>query len=154
IPRVSWRDLAATLGPVLLLSAAVIALAQHFVRPAPPHELTISTGPEGSNFQGMAQKYQKILARNGITLKILTSQGSQENLTRLATPDSDVDVAFVQSGVTIDADTSELVSLGSVFYAPLTMFYRAPQPIERLSQLQGQPIAIGHAGSGTRFIAL
>ena len=48
IPRISWRDLAATLGPVLILSVLAIVAALHFVRPAPPHTLTISSGPNGS----------------------------------------------------------------------------------------------------------
>ena len=154
MPRISWRDLAVSLGPVLLISAAVIVLALHFVRPAPPSSLTISTGPEGSSFQGIALKYQKFLAAKGITLKILPSQGSPENLTRLADPNMDVDVGFVQGGITTTADTSDLVSLGSVFYAPLTVFYRSPQPIERLSQLQGKRITIGPEGSGTHDLAL
>ncbi|MGH8742653.1 MAG: TAXI family TRAP transporter solute-binding subunit, partial [Burkholderiales bacterium] len=47
-----------------------------------------------------------------------------------------------------------LVSLGSVFYVPLAIFYRSAEPLERLSQLKGRRIAIGPEGSGTRFLAL
>ena len=154
IPRISWRDLAATLGPVLLLSIAAILLALHFVRPAPPHTLTISSGPDGSTFRTVAEKYQKILARSGVKLVIKPSKGSEENLEHLIDADSDVDVGFVQGGVTADGDSSDLVSLGSVFYEPLTIFYRSPKPLQRLSELQGKRIAIGSAGSGTRFLAL
>jgi hypothetical protein len=46
------------------------------------------------------------------------------------------------------------VSLGSVSYEPLSIFYRSPKPIERLSQLRGQRIAIGPEGSGVRVLAL
>ena len=154
IPRISWRDLAATLGPVLLLSIAAILLALHFVRPAPPHTLTISSGPDGSTFRTVAEKYQKILARSGVKLVIKPSKGSEENLEHLIDADSDVDVGFVQGGVTADGDSSDLISLGSVFYEPLTIFYRSPKPLQRLSELQGKRIAIGSAGSGTRFLAL
>ena len=154
IPRISWRDLAATLGPVLLLSVAAILLALHFVRPAPPHTLTISSGPDGSTFRTVAEKYQKILARSGVKLVIKPSKGSEENLEHLIDADSDVDVGFVQGGVTVDGDSNDLISLGSVFYEPLTIFYRSPKPLQRLSELQGKRIAIGSAGSGTRFLAL
>ena len=154
IPRISWRDLAATLGPVLLLSVAAILLALHFVRPAPPHTLTISSGPDGSTFRTVAEKYQKILARSGVKLVIKPSKGSEENLEHLIDADSDVDVGFVQGGVTVDGDSSDLISLGSLFYEPLTIFYRSPKPLQRLSELQGKRIAIGSAGSGTRFLAL
>jgi hypothetical protein len=41
-----------------------------------------------------------------------------------------------------------------MFYQPLTVFYRAPKPMQRLSELEGKRIAIGAEGSGTRFLAL
>lgn len=154
IPRISWRDLAATLGPVLLLSIAAVLLALHFVRPAPPTSLNIVSGPEGSTYRSMAEKYKVILERNGITLNILPSQGSLDNLHQLADLDSDADIGFVPSGFSTGADISNLASLGSVFYQPVTIFYHAPQAIERLSELKGKRIAIGKEGSGTRFLAL
>ena len=49
IQRISWRDLATSLGVVLLLSAVSIWIALHFVRPAPPGTITITSGPEGSS---------------------------------------------------------------------------------------------------------
>ncbi len=161
IPRISWRDLAVTLGPVLLLSALAILAALHFVRPAPPGSLTISSGPDGSKFRTVAESYRKFLANNGIKLVILPSRGSVENLQRLSDPDSGVDIALVQDGVRPDGGDSsssgegpDLVSLGSVFYEPLTVFYRGPRPLTRLSELQSKKIAIGPEGSGTRLLAL
>ena len=154
ITRVSWWALAQTLGPLLLVSAAVIFATLHFVHSAPPRTLTISTGPKGSTFETMAQGYRKILARNGIDLKIINSEGSIDNLNRLSDPKAHVDIALVQSGLSVSEDTSGLVSLGSVFYQPLTIFYRSPKPLLRLSDLRSQRIAIGPEGSGTRFLAL
>jgi hypothetical protein len=80
---ISWRDLITTLGPVLVLSIAGIWFAVRFVRPAPPDIVTMTSGPDGSMFRIAADKYRSILARNGVTLKILPSQGSLENLQRL-----------------------------------------------------------------------
>jgi TRAP-type uncharacterized transport system substrate-binding protein len=82
---ISWRDLAITLGHILLLSLAGIWFAIRFVRPAPPDSITITTGTDGSMFRIAADKYRSILVRNGITLKILPSEGSLENLKRLKT---------------------------------------------------------------------
>ena len=165
ITTISWWDLAHTLLPILLLSAAAIWLTLHFVRPAPPHSLTMSGGPPGSSFELSAERFRAILARNGIRLKILPSQGSAQNLERLLRPHSGVDIAFVQSGSAPrdhtgaapahdqDDDGQGLVSLGSMFYQPLAIFYRGPR-ITRLSQLRGQRVAIGKPGSGTRALAL
>jgi hypothetical protein len=47
-----------------------------------------------------------------------------------------------------------LVSLGSIAYQPLWVFYRSPAPINRLSELGGQRIALGAPGSGTHALAL
>ncbi|MGO9992588.1 MAG: TAXI family TRAP transporter solute-binding subunit [Steroidobacteraceae bacterium] len=154
ITAVSWKDVAETLGPILLVSAIAILVALHYVRPAPPHTLTMSSGPKGSNFQAIAERYQKILARNGIKLKIIESEGSLDNLNRLSDAKSGVDITMVQSGITGTGDSSDLVSLGSVFYQPLTIFYRSPKAVLRLSELRSQRIAIGPDGSGTRFLAL
>ena len=151
---VSWRDLAFTLGPILLLSVLAIWLALALVRPAPPDTLIFTSGPDGSNFRLTAEKYRAILARNGVKLEILRSEGSLENLRRLADRTARVDVGFVQGGVTSGANIDGLFSLGSVFNQPLTVFYRNATPIEVLSDLRGKRLAIGHEGSGTRFLSL
>ena len=154
ITVVSWWALAQTLGPFLLLAALSLWAAVHFVRSAPPHTLIMSGGPKGSTFATNAEKYRKILARNGIELKIIESEGSLENLNRLADPKSHVDIALVQSGLPANSETNDLESLGSMFYQPLTIFYRSSKPLLRLSELRSQRIAIGPEGSGTRFLAL
>ena len=153
--RVSWRDLAAALGPVILIGAIAIWAAFRFVRPAPPDKITITSGMEGSTFRTTAEKYQEILARNDVKLEILPSEGALQNLQRLRNPDVKVDIGFVQGGLPVSTENSAgLVSLGSVFYVPLAVFYRSALPIERLSQLTGQRLAIGREGSGNRVLTL
>lgn len=162
ITTISWWDLAHTLGPILAASALAIWLALHFVRPLPPSTLVMSSGPKGSSFERDAERYRAILAEKGITLKIVPSAGSLQNLDRLSEPHAHThyDIALVQAGITETgaakqgADTANLVSLGSMFYQPLTVFYRGRHRISRLSQLAGERIAIGKQGSGTRLLAL
>jgi TRAP transporter TAXI family solute receptor len=157
LPRgatVFWLDLLQSAGPLLILSAIAIFAALHYVRPAPPDKLTMASGPPGSKFSTVGEQYQKILARNGITLRLVASEGSSDNLKRLTDPHSGVDIALVQSGTPATGDTSDLRSLGTMFYETLTIFYRAAKPIERLSELRGRRIAVGPAGSGARALAL
>lgn len=165
ITSISWWDLIHTLGPILLASAVAILLALHFVRPLPPHMLTMSGGPKGSSFEKFAEKYRAFLAADGIELKIIPSAGSLQNFQRLAQAHAHIDIALVQSGITETGpkggSTADLVSLGSMFYQPLTVFYhgvihhgRPRHPMFRLSQLAGKRIAIGSEGSGTRLLAL
>ncbi len=148
-----WAFVQTVLPPVLVC-IALVWVALHFVRSAPPRTLTISSGPVGSSFETIAQRYAKILARNGIRLKVETSAGSLENLERMSDPKSRVDIALVQSGLTPSGDTDDLESLGGMFYQPLMIFYRGARPLQRLSDLSGQRIAIGPDGSGTRYLAL
>ena len=139
------------MGLIVLFMLVVGFWFCHF---APPTTIIITSGPEGSVFQTTAGKYAKILARNGVTLKILNSQGSLENLKRLDDPACRVDIGFVQGGVTNGVNTRKLVSLGSIFYEPILVFYRGTATVELLSELAGKRLAIGSAGSGTHALAL
>ncbi|WP_414450251.1 TAXI family TRAP transporter solute-binding subunit [Burkholderia sp. 22PA0099] len=150
---VSWRDLAMSFGPALLLGGAAIWLAIRLIQPAPPTHLTLSAGPPGSTNWSAAQKYKRILAKNGITLDVLPSEGSAQNLQRLLDPHAEVDVAFVQSGLEQKTPPDQLVSLGSVGYVPIAILYRGA-PVQRLSQFRGKRLALGPDGSGSRELGL
>jgi TRAP-type uncharacterized transport system substrate-binding protein len=152
--KISWRDLATTVAPFLIAFVIAISITVHYLQPAPPTTLTVISGPDGSAFRRAADKYQKILARNEVTLKILPSSGSEDNLKRLLDPHSKVDIGFVQGGMAGATETSGLNSLGSLFYEPLYVFYRSPTPMKLLSELRGRRIAIGPEGSGTHALAL
>src|SRR5512144_3241507 len=84
--KVYWRDVAVTVGPFVLLVVAAFWIAFRYVRPAPPRTIVMTSGTEGSTFQISAERYREILARQGVTLKIIPSQGSLENLKRLSDP--------------------------------------------------------------------
>ena len=152
---VSIRDLLATAWPITLITAIGFVVAYQFVKPAPPRHMTISTGGEAGAYYAYAKRYAALLAANGVTLEVRTSDGSAQNLKRLK--DGEADVAFVQGGITEkleDDDESDLRSLGSVSYEPLWVFYRNKRRIDKLDHLDGQRIAVGEDGSGIRGLAL
>ncbi|MGV8058468.1 MAG: TAXI family TRAP transporter solute-binding subunit [Smithellaceae bacterium] len=148
------------LGPIAALSTVVFAglvtiiAVFWFFHSAPPDTIIITSGDEGSRFQRTAERYAKILARNGVKLKILPSEGSLENIERLQNPSSRVDIGFVQTGVAKKMNIDKLVSLGSVSYEPLYIFYRSDKPLNILSQFSGKKLAIGEDGTGTQILAL
>ena len=157
---VSWRDLTFSVLPILLVMGIAVWAALRFIHPPPPDTIIMSAGPEGSSFRLNADRYAKILARNGVKLQILPSQGSAENLKRLNDPKVDVDIGFVQGGVAKPGESEKLVSLGSLFHVPVMVFYRvAPTTTgkhtpDQLSDFTGKRIAIGQEGSGTHALAL
>ena len=147
---------------VLLICAAVLWLAYKVLDPTPDKRIVMATGPEQGAYVEFAKRYAPLLRANGVTLVLRPTQGSAENLALLRDPKSGVQAALVQGGV----DTQEagpddvdplLVSLGSVAYEPLWLFYREDsvrrlaggQLPSRLAQLAGWRINTGPAGGGS-----
>ena len=153
----SLRDLFATAWWIFLIVGIGFVVAYQFVQPAPPKRIVITTGGESGAYYQFAQRYAAILARDGITLEVKASAGSLENLDRLKADQAQV--GFVQGGVVPpkedpDAeDDSGLLSLGSLFYEPVWVFYRGERDLTRLTELRGKRIAIGQEGSGVRQLA-
>jgi TRAP-type uncharacterized transport system substrate-binding protein len=149
----SWRDLLIVGLPIVLVAGAAVAVAVKAARFAPPSTIRFVSGPDGSGYRNQAEKYQKILARDGVKLEILTSRGALDNLDKLANPAAKVDVGFVQGGLAEGRELPHLVSLGSVYPQPMMVYCRHPEPVELLSQLKGKRIAVGPEGSGARVLA-
>ncbi len=147
------RGLVISMSSIVLIGLAASIAAFMFLNTAAPRTLTITSGPVGSSFQRNAERYQKILAREGVTLKILTSDGSSDNLRNLANPKVNADIGFVLGGEARDAKFDNLMSLGSVAFQPLMVFYTGV-PRKLLSDFKGGRINIGPPGSGTHALAL
>src|SRR5260370_24057029 len=84
----------------------------------------------------------------------MQTAGSPENLALLHNPHSGVSVALVQGGIMNAEDSSELESLGTVFYEPLWLFRRREAAGGGLDGLRGKKIAIGPDRSGTQALTL
>jgi len=87
-----------------------------------------------------------------VTLKILPSEGSRDNLARLSDPGAQVDVGFVLGGEATAKQVDHLMSLGSISYQPLMIFYRGA-PKRLLSEFKGLRLDIGPEGSGANNLA-
>ncbi len=127
-------------------------LAFRYLFPAPPSTLKIAASSEGSYFAQTAQEYQSELAKEGIKLQIIHTNGAAENLALLN--EGKVDLALSHGGLTDPKSSPNLISLGSLSYEPVWVFQRKGiKTITDLSQLKGLRIAIGKSGSGVRVIA-
>ncbi|MES2072462.1 MAG: TAXI family TRAP transporter solute-binding subunit [Pseudomonadota bacterium] len=148
--RVSLRDLLLAFGPMTLAVIVVCGLGYWLVDPAPPKEIDFSTGQENSAYETLAKRYVTELARNKIQVNLKPSMGSQENLQRIQDPDSEVEIGFVQSGSTEQAEAERrgLVSLGSLFYEPVWVFYRGDKEIKTITAFKGKTVNVGPDGVG------
>ena len=141
-------------GVVLgLCAVGIISLVLSYFIPAPPSKVTIGTAFKGASFDYYGQRYRDKFADANVTLELRATEGALENLKLLQDQDFGVQIAFVTGGVSDTAHTQGLLSLGTVDYLPIWIFYTSSQPIEHLVQLKGKRIAVGPVGSGTRYTA-
>lgn len=140
--------------PAIILTLIGFVVAFQFVGPAPPREIVMATGSPGGAYASYGKAYAKILARDGITLKLVNTSGSVENLKLLEDKSSAVQLAFVQGGLAPLADPERLMTLGSLFFEPLWIFHSDRINPEFLGDLRGLRIAVGAEGSGTRELSL
>jgi TRAP-type uncharacterized transport system substrate-binding protein len=151
--RTLRRDLWIAVAPAALVIGIAFIATFYFIKPAPPKKLVLAMAADEGGFRYYARKYQEALAKHGITLELHQTEGSVTSVELLADEDSGVDVAFVQSGTASTEKTESIVSLGSLSYIPLWVFYRG-EPIDDLRALGGKRIAVGPEESGTRALAL
>lgn len=147
------REMLLVGGPAALLIIAAFWLAYQFVEPAPPTHLVITTGSTSGAYYAFANRYRAELAKSGITLKVVPSQGSVENIERLKSDTERVDLALMQGGIADQRTAPHVMSYGRVFLEPVWIFHRLEGTIDQLSALKGVRIAIGPDGSGTRKLA-
>lgn len=148
---VSLRDLLLASGPTIILVGAACIAAYILVDPAPPKQLRLATGQENSAYEAFGAQYAKALKADDIQVALQPTLGSQDNLERLRS--GQADIAFVQSGSTGvaqagKADTSGLVSLGSLFTEPVWLFLRTDVKTNNLTGLRGLRINLGPEGTG------
>ncbi len=157
LPLREWLWSAA---PVLLLALALLWGAYLWLNPVPPQRVTLATGPEQSAYAAFGERYARALAAEGITVTLLPSEGSRDNLRLLR--EGKADFAFVQGGSdprasgNAAADDEALLSLGSLFVEPIWLFYRedaarrrsADGRLASLAELAGLRVNVGTEGSG------
>jgi len=167
VPRViretliSARDLALAWGPFFLLGLALLVGAYFLLDPAPPKRVILATGPEQSAYAEFGKRYADELKRYGITVELRHTLGSRENLRLLRNGKESVDIAFVQGGASETIRTREeeelepVMSLGSLFFEPVWIFYREEtiKNFTSLTQLRGKRVNVGIRGSGTPGLA-
>jgi TRAP transporter TAXI family solute receptor len=152
----SLRDLLVSFGPFILLTAGLLGLAYWWLNPAPPRRVVLATGPEQSAYETFGQRYAQMLAGYGITVELLPSGGSADNVELLRS--GRADLGFVQggSGQIVADDVEQMQTLGSLFVEPLWLFYREDAARRRnkagrigtLSELRGWRVNVDTKGSG------
>ena len=140
-------------GPAFLVAILGFVVAYQFVEPAPPARLAITTGSSTGAYQRFARRYREILARQGVELEVRESRGSAANLEALQKSQDPAALGFVQGGMEAAEGSMPMLSLASLYFEPLWVFYRGAA-VARLTDFAGKRMAVGEKGSGTRDLAL
>jgi len=138
---------------LLAVGGAAVWMAVARGSPFPPRTIIMATGPAGGAYEVLGERYREVLRRSGVDLRLVSTAGGVENLARLRDESSGVSVAFLESGLTGQAASPDLVSLGTVSFEPLWFFLRGGTRHGTLLQLQDKRISIEPEGSATRVLA-
>jgi uncharacterized protein len=141
---------AALLVPALIGLVALIA----WVDPLPPNKAYMGTGQPGTAQHALAQRFASILGRHGVELVLIETAGVGENLQTLDADSSPVNASFLTAGSARTGQFPNLVSLGSIQYSPVWLFYRgqASHDQDPVRQFADKRIAIGLPGTNTRNV--
>jgi len=138
-------------GLLGLIVVAGFIVAYQYAGAPPPSLVRMATGATDGAYYRFGEQYARLLANDGITLELVPTAGSLENINLLTR--GDVSLALVQGGSASRDDREQLQSLGSVFLEPVWVFTRSETAIRRLSNLRAKRVAVGAKGSGTYVLS-
>jgi uncharacterized protein len=141
-----WDAKVALRGVAATVTALVVAwLALWYLIPAPPSTITIGAGVQDGAYEHIAVRYRERLARHHVKVEIQHARGSVETAKLLSDPTSGLDAGILLVGIADSATSPDLVSLGSIAYAPIWFFSRSAAPVEHFSQFKGKRVSLNFA---------
>lgn len=147
---------------VLLASTAalvVLGLLTWWLWPReepPTGTITISTGPQTGVYHDYGERLRTAIAREmpGLKVKLLTSDGSQQNVTRVATGEADLSIAAADAVQSYGGPGhSRLRGLARLYDDYVQVVVPHSSNIEKISDLRGKRVGVGPERSGVRLIA-
>jgi len=126
-----------------------------YLDPFPEREVHFASAFQGSDWHQFGEMAVGYLRTKGLGGSVVVTTGAAENVDRLVDPADKVNAAFAYGMALTDAQRKEVVSLGSISYDPIWIFYRKDRiaHLDDLHDLVGRRVGIGPPRSGTYAIA-
>ncbi|MEV6730832.1 MULTISPECIES: TAXI family TRAP transporter solute-binding subunit [unclassified Streptomyces] len=158
-PRIRRRTALWGLVAVLGVLALLAWWLKPFGEPELKGGLSFSTGVRTGVYHRYGQLLEQALARDmpEMKVKLETSQGSQENLQRLASGEADFTIATADAVSKYRADgkpgADRLRGVARLYDDYVQLVVPAGSPVQSARDLKGKRVAIGQQGSGVRLIS-
>ncbi|MFD7913969.1 MULTISPECIES: TAXI family TRAP transporter solute-binding subunit [unclassified Streptomyces] len=158
-PRISRRHALRVLVAVLAVLGVLTWWLRPFGQPELEGELTFSTGARTGVYHRYGQLLEQALGRDmpGVDVRLETSEGSQENLKRLATGEADFTVATADAVAKYQLDkkagADRLRGVARLYDDYVQLVVPAGSPVQSAHDLSGKRVAIGQPGSGVRLVS-
>lgn len=136
-----------------LLFIGLIALIA-YVNPLPPKTAYLAIGQDGSSSQEIAKTFQTFFKKNKINLDLVATSGLTAGLKGLYSDDSKINASFLTVGTANEDEYPGLVSLGSVQYAPIWLFYKGATLTDSdpFRYLENKKVSIGAQGTAANIL--
>lgn len=128
-------------------------------QPAPTGTLTFSTGVRSGVYQRYGERLMGDLARDlpKVSIRLQTSEGSQQNIARVATGKADFTIAttdalatYLRSG---KPGADRLRGCVRLYDDYIQLVVPRDSEVRKVSDLRGKRVGVGQRGSGVRLVA-
>ncbi|MFF0742361.1 TAXI family TRAP transporter solute-binding subunit [Streptomyces sp. NPDC004111] len=127
--------------------------------PAPKGEITFSTGVRTGVYQRYGVLLEEALRRDmpELAVRLQTSQGSQENLARVASGDADFTIATADAVAKYQRSgrkgADRLRGCARLYDDYVQLVVPKDSEIRSVADLRGRQVAVGQEGSGVRLVS-
>ncbi|MFD6973838.1 TAXI family TRAP transporter solute-binding subunit [Streptomyces sp. NPDC059979] len=158
-PRISRRHALRVLVAVLALLGVLTWWLNPFGKPELQGDLTFSTGARTGVYHRYGQLLEQALGQDmpEMNVRLEPSEGSLENLKRVASGEADFTVATADAVAKYQLDgkhrADQLRGVARLYDDYVQLVVPAGSPVQSARDLRGKRVAIGQPGSGVRLIA-
>jgi len=121
----AWKALLRHEWPLVVVLIVLISLLLIYINPFPPKKVGMAVGEKGSASAMYGEQLVGYFAEHGVTLELTHVAGTKATIDAMVAQ-GDIQSALLFGGTYKKAELKDIVSLGSVQYEPLWLFYQGP----------------------------
>lgn len=139
---------------ILVAFVSVVVGLGFYLQPFPEKSVVLSSSYQTSDWYQFGNSLAANLEKYGLSARVDPSQGTRENIDRLLDPENDTNVALGYAIALNEEERSLIVSLGSIDYEPVWVFYWKDKfpSVKSPNDLTSKKVGLGPVKSGSYVI--